>query len=90
MQSDKYKYGQKVLFLGILIDSTTMTVRIDAVGNETRSLGNRHRVTILILLINSINKDTSILHIDHTCIDKSSGMIILLTYMIVRHYYYHM
>jgi hypothetical protein len=31
MQSDKYKYGQQVLFLGILIDSTTMTVRIDAV-----------------------------------------------------------
>jgi hypothetical protein len=31
MQSDKYKHGQQFLFLGILIDSTTMTVLIDAV-----------------------------------------------------------
>ena len=31
MQRDKYKYGQQVLFLGLLIDSTTMTVRIEAV-----------------------------------------------------------
>jgi hypothetical protein len=30
MQSEKYKYGQQVLFLGILIDSTTMTPQLSS------------------------------------------------------------
>jgi len=28
MQSDKYKYGQQILFLGIFIDSTTMSQKV--------------------------------------------------------------
>jgi hypothetical protein len=48
MQSEKYKYGQQVLFLGILIDSTTMTVRIDAVVAKSFRLELEIYLVVLI------------------------------------------
>jgi len=48
MQSDKYKHGQQVLFLGILFDSTTMTVRIDAVVAKSFRLEFELYLVVLI------------------------------------------
>lgn len=35
MNADKFKYGQQIVFLGILIDSVSMTVRFDPISAKS-------------------------------------------------------
>ena len=35
MNADKFKYGQQIVFLGILIDSVSMTVRFDPIAAKS-------------------------------------------------------
>ena len=65
MNAAKFKYGQQVVFLGILIDSVTMTVRFDPIS--AKSFRIELQVHLNVLLSNK--------HLDFHCIRPICGKL---------------
>jgi len=65
MNKDKFKIGKKVVFLGILIDSETMTLRFDAVQSNGFRIQLEYYLSILL----------SSKHINHSCIRPICGKL---------------
>ena len=65
MNASKFKYDQQVVFLGILIDSVTMTVRIDPIA--AKSFRIELQVHLNVLLANK--------HFDFHCIRPICGKL---------------
>ena len=65
MNASKFKYGQQIVFLGILIDSVTMTVRFDPIS--AKSFRIELQVHLNALLANK--------HLDFHCIRPICGKL---------------
>jgi len=65
MNATKFKYGQQIVFLGILIDSVTMTVRFDSIS--AKSFRIELQVYLNLLLVNK--------HLDFHCIRPICGKL---------------
>ena len=65
MNASKFKYGQQIVFLGILIDSVTMTVRFDPIS--AKSFRIELQVHLNALLVNK--------HLDFHCIRPICGKL---------------
>ena len=65
MNASKFKYGQQVVFLGILIDSVTMTVRFDPIAAKSFRIELQLHLNVLLA-----NK-----HLDFHCIRPICGKL---------------
>ena len=52
MNATKFKYGQQIVFLGILIDSVTMTIRFDP--SQLRAFVSSFKYTSMLFLSTNI------------------------------------